>query len=29
VALFILGVLHELRRLNQASNIIRQHMPTQ
>jgi len=29
VALFVIGVLHELRRLNQASNIIRQHMPTQ
>lgn len=29
VALFVMGVLHELKRLNQASNIIRQHMPTQ
>lgn len=29
VALFVFGVLHQLRRLNQANNVIRQHMPTQ
>ncbi len=29
VALFVMGVLYELKRLNQASNVIRQHMPTQ
>ena len=29
VALFVWGVLHELKRLNQAGNVIRQHLPTQ
>lgn len=29
VSLFVIGVLYELRRLNQANNIIRQHMPTE
>ena len=29
VALFVLGVLYELRRLNQAHHIIRQHLPTE
>ena len=29
VSLFVIGVLYELKRLNQASNVIRQHMPTE
>ena len=28
VSLFVIGVLYELKRLNQTSNVIRQHMPT-
>lgn len=29
IALFVMGVLYELRRLNQVNNVIRQHLPTE